>query len=145
MESGYLTVEKHPEHEGIIRIGAYRDAPHPPDAAAGGHTCYVAEYTDLDAALMHAHEKLRRALVDINHHLYRTNCAEAIAAVKSSSLTHREVWIDPDLDKDVRAKIEQRTKTFRLHRQRVNRIAAIIGGIAIGLLLLSGLLSMFAR
>ena len=145
MESGFLTVERHPDHAGIIRIGAYRDSPHPPDAIGGGHICYVAEYVDLDAALMHAHEKLRRSLVDIDEHLYRADCADAIAAVKASSLTHKEIWLDPDLSTELLQRVEKRASTFRLHRQRVNRIANIIGAIAIALLLLTGLLSLLSR
>ena len=144
MHIGYLTVETHPEHKGVIRLAKHNYRPHTPDGAAGGHISYVARYNDIDAAMMHVHEVLKRRLVDLDHHLYRTDLVDAIAAAKSRVLAHRDIWIDPDLDQIVRERIDTRVAYHKERQARWNRIMVIVSKIAIGLLIAEAVMMLFA-
>jgi hypothetical protein len=136
LQSGYLGVETHPDHPGMIRLVL---AEHLPSAATpdpdGGRLRFAARFNDSEAALMHAHELLRRSLVDVDSHRYRAGSEDAIAAIESLALSHHDVYLDPDLDAGARERIETRRDAFERRRRRSELIFQTLGYLGIGMLL----------
>jgi hypothetical protein len=99
---------------------------------------YAALFNDLNVALMHAHTALRRGLIDIDAQLYRANPARAVAAIDAIDLSHRRVYLDPELAADpaLDAEIGRR----RRMRRRIDRIWNGVGIAAILLLIIKLLL-----
>ncbi len=147
MQDGYLLLETHPAHPGLVRLrasdatsGIPATAPRPGegDRDAIAALRYAASFNDIDAALMHFHDGLRGCLVDLNARLYRTSIGEAIAAAEAIELGHRRLYIDPDLadDPDIAARIA------RLRRRNAlrDRVFTGIGVAAVTLWVLTSLL-----
>ena len=61
MRDGYLLIETDPAHPGLIRLRGL-DAPPP---SRSDDTRFVGHFNDVDAALMHFHEGLKRHLLDV--------------------------------------------------------------------------------
>jgi hypothetical protein len=141
MRGGYLIVETSDAHPDWVRLYT---SEHPPDHDAAGYqpTRPVARYTayfdDLSAARMHAHEVLRRRLVDVDAGLYRSTVIEAVAAVESLALAHRRVYLDPGLTAG--SALTERTVKLRARRLRGERTWRIIAYAAVALLLIKVLL-----
>ncbi|KHF24441.1 hypothetical protein [Solemya velum gill symbiont] len=135
MHPGYLSVETHPQHQGIIRFGKQLYAPKLPDGEAGGHICYLARFNDIDAAMMHIHEALRHQLVDLDNHRYRVKVADAIAAVKSRQLKQSETWIDPDLDDETMQSIDASIARYKQRQARFEELMKLVAKAAIVVLL----------
>jgi|OpeIllAssembly_1097287.scaffolds.fasta_scaffold78926_3 hypothetical protein len=142
MREGYLLIETNPDHPGRIRIQGAESRPveSPIDGSPGPHARlrYVARFGDLDAALMHAHTALRRGLIDIDAHLYSTDPVTAVGAIDAIDLSHRRIYLDPELAADpaLEAEIGRRR---RMHR-RIDRIWNGVGIAAILLLIIKLLL-----
>lgn len=140
MRQGYLLIETHPDYPSRVRLlTADRPPGEPPGPAAGappGHPRirYAALFNDQDVAAMHAHTALRRDLIDIDAHLYRTDPIRAVAAVESIALNHRRIYLDPDLASDPRLGAEIARRQGRLRRR--DRIWNGVGLLAVLLLLL---------
>jgi hypothetical protein len=143
MQPGVLYLETHAAHPGLVRV-ALADVPPPTEvgADAAAHVRYAARFADGDAALMHAHELLRRRLVDLDARLYRTSLPAAIAAVESLDLSHRRLYVDPGLDADSVATIRRAQARLVRHRQLVDRIWTVVGYVVLGLLLLRAVASL---
>ncbi|MDJ0739710.1 MAG: hypothetical protein QNJ91_08330 [Gammaproteobacteria bacterium] len=145
MTPGYLAVHTHDAHGGWVRLVT---SPHQPDAAQGApnqpQIRYIARFNDIEAALMHTHEILKRRLLDPDAHLYRASLAQAIAAVESLALRHRGVYIDPDLDATTRAEIDAQRQRNIDAQQRKDRFFQVLGSIGIGILLFNLLVLSFA-
>jgi hypothetical protein len=96
MRQGYLTIETQLAHPGMVRLSGLDSSPteFPP------HLKYVARFSDLDAALMHFHTGLRRRLVDADRRLYRASETEAVAVSEAIELSHRRIYLDPELAQD---------------------------------------------
>lgn len=143
MQPGVLYLETHAAHPGLVRV-ALADVPPPTEvgADAAARVRYAARFADGDAALMHAHELLRRRLVDLDARLYRTSLPAAIAAVESLDLSHRRLYVDPGLDADSVATIRRAQARLVRHRQVVDRIWTVVGYIVLGLLLLRAVASL---
>jgi len=136
VRSGYVYLETHRDHPGLVRLLA---SERPPDTGAtDGETRvrYVAHFLDMDAAKMHAHEVLRRMLLDINTSLYRATLADAMAAIEADGLNHRRQWLDPSLDPAELERLNARAKSLRNRRRLSNLLWRIVGGIGIALLIL---------
>ncbi len=136
MRHGYLIVESHPDHPGLVRVAALDQWPTGP---ATGHqspaqTHYVVLFADIGTALMHAHTALRRHLVDIDTRLYQADPVFAVAAVSALELPHRPIYLDPGLiDSPALAEgIAQRQRRYR----RNDRAWNLVGILAILFLLL---------
>jgi hypothetical protein len=140
LQPGYLAVETHPDHAGFIRLLLFRQLPSAGVADHdGGRLRFAARFNDSEAALMHTHEILRRSLVDPDARLYRVSLARAIAAIESLGLSHRDVYLDPDLDAATRRDMASERAILEARRRRNDRIFEILGYIGIGILLFNTL------
>ena len=132
MQGGYLLIETHPGHPGLVRIRTAATAPAEPatDDVDAPRLRYAARFDDLSAAHMHAHELLRRRLVDVDSRLYRADPVTAVSAAESIGLRHRRVYIDPELAADPAL-----TQTVERYRARRERLWRLWNGVGIGALL----------
>jgi hypothetical protein len=143
MHSAYLAVETHPARPGMVRLFLAPHQPEPESCGPDGRRLrYVARFNDGDAALMHAHDLLRRRLVDVDARLYRVSCEFAVAAIESLGLAHKRVYLDPDFGQPQRSDIARRTLRFRHRRQLKERVFTYVGYLGIALLLFNLLLSL---
>lgn len=139
MREGYVYLETHPEHPGLVRLLASENRP-----AVRGRSClvrYVARFKDMSAGKMHAHLAMRRQLLDINRNLYRIALPDAMAAIEADSIRHVRDWIDPELDAASLCRLEDRAELLRRRHRRVDAACRYVGIGAIILLLLMTLLS----
>ncbi|MCB1831702.1 MAG: hypothetical protein H6964_01085 [Chromatiaceae bacterium] len=140
MQPGYLYLETHNKHPGLVRCLTLDRMPSTEGGSvAGAGIRYIARFNDIDAAQMHVQNELRHALVDIDEHLYRVDVATAVAAVEADELRHERVWMDITLDN---AELRSRTDDYVAKHNRQNAIWRWVGMIALGWLLL-GLLGIF--
>ena len=141
METGTLIVESSNRHPELVRIYTREQPPavlqQTPESDP--RIRYMATFEDVDAAAMHAHEALRRRLVDLDNRLYRVELLTAIAAVEAIGLHHRRVFLDPELDTPAREAIAAKATRRVARRRRLNRIWTGVGWFALGLLLLRAL------
>ena len=143
MESGLLYLETSPSHEGLVRIRSETDAARalsktqtaPGDDAQGR---LVLRFHDIDAARMHAHQAMRRRLVDVDAGTYRVSLIEAIACIQAIRLKHQPVFIDPTLTEQMLGDIAIRVKAKQRHAANVDRFWQIVGGLAVVFLVLLG-------
>ena len=91
MKTGYLVLETHPDHNGMIRARIRDELPNTQDSEAGSEIRYIASFDDIEASLMHLHNQLHHKLVDLDNRLYRTEVCHAISAVESDDLRHQQV------------------------------------------------------
>lgn len=145
MHHGYLAVETHRKRPGMIRLFSAERSPAPerPDPHQP-RVRYVARFNDGTAALMHAHEFLKRRLIDPDTRLYRVSLERAIAAVQAIELRHRQVYIDPELDEESRMLIDVERAGLQRIAARRRRLFETIGYIGIGLLLFNLFVLSFA-
>ena len=147
METGYLFVESSPTHPGIVRIRiAASNSAEIPDLPAlsptdDGVVRLVARFRDVEAARMHAHEALRRRLLDPENRTYRAEVNEVLAAIDAIGLQHQRVYRDPDLSAADLANIEGRVAAIQRHAMYVDRAWQIVGGLAVAFLVLLAMTS----
>lgn len=136
MRSGYVYLETHRDHPGLIRLLASEHRP--AIGATDGETRvrYVAHFHDMDAGKMHAHEVLRRTLLDTNTSLYRATLADAMAAIEADGLSHRREWLDPSLGPAELERLGARADSLRNRQRLSNLLWRIVGAIGIALLIL---------
>lgn len=141
MNSGYLYLQTHADHPGLVRFLTRETLPsqvcEPPLAVR-----YIARFNDVETALMHVQNALRRNLIDIDEHLYRVELCRAIAVVAADILWHEKVWLDSSLtDAEFKsvARIEQ---ILRSQQQRRDQIWQWVG-IGALVFLFTGLLNLF--
>lgn len=142
MRSGYLYLETRDDHPDMVRVRMSTELPSTQQGEAGASIRAISSYQDLEAAAMHVHEHLKRHLVDIDSHLYRVSLAEALAALRTLSLTCRVVWTDPAIDQetlDARDAFIEKHKSARRHRDVWVRIIIWIAVAMLAFNLLSGL------
>ena len=136
MEHGFLAVEVHRDRPGLVRL---LNLTHLPDIAAPDsqptRICYVARFSDRDAAMMHTHEIFKRQLADPDARLYRAQPEDVIGAIESLTLSHRDIYISPDFDAASRQRIEAARAQVIRKRKRIEKIFETIGYVAIGMLL----------
>jgi hypothetical protein len=145
VHAGYLLVETHAQRPGLTRVAVSERLPATPGLREGAprRIRYVARFSDADAALMHAHNLLRRYLLDADAGLYRTDLNRAIAAVESLGLSHHRVYLDPTLDDGSRADIEHHADRLAAMRRRRDRACYAIGYGALLLLIIRALMGLF--
>jgi len=141
MKPGYLFLETHAEHPGMVRCLTQDQMPST-DGTAGTGVRYIARFKDIEAAQMHVHNSLRRSLVDIDEHLYRVDLAQALAVVEADELAHEQVWIDESLSGEERSRVESLSDGYRSKRRTQDLIWRSVGAVALVLLLL-GLLGVY--
>ena len=136
MQSGYLAIETHRDHPGVVRFLSSTRAPDPDSAAHSAHRLrYIARFNDLEAALMHTHELLKRRLIDPDAHLYRVSPERAIAATESLDLKHRRIYLDAGFSDESRAAMDSLAAGFRARHQAWVVIFQTIGYIGVAILL----------
>ncbi|RNE90360.1 hypothetical protein [Marichromatium sp. AB31] len=133
MHSGHLTVETHPDHPGLVRLQACDQPP----SVTPQLRCAI-RFEDVDTARMHAHQRLRRRLVDIDAGLYRVDPVTACAAIEAIALPHRRIMFDPAVESD--PGLAPLIARYRTHTRRVDLVFNAIGVFALLLLLALGIL-----
>ena len=81
MQTGYLSIEIRFDRPGLLRLVLSDRCPAIPEGRADGlqRVHYIARFDDGEAALMHAHQLLRRQLVDVDSGVQ----ADTLARVKA--------------------------------------------------------------
>jgi hypothetical protein len=126
----------------MVRVRKTTELPSTQQGEGGAQIRAISSYQDVDAAAMHVHEHLKRHLRDVDSHLYEVSLAEALAALRTLSLTCRMVWTDPAIDQetlDARDAFLENHKSGRRHRDIWIRIITWIAIALLALNLLSGL------
>lgn len=145
MQQGFLTVETDATRAGMVRLGVSARMPASASDPDPRHRlCYAARFNDSEAALMHAHELLKRRLVDIDAHLYRVSPERAVGAIESLALQHSRTFLDPAASDGVRDAIDAYSAAYRRRRARRDQFFETLGYIGIALLLLNLLAFSFA-
>ncbi|MFP4601909.1 MAG: hypothetical protein ACLFNA_03165 [Halochromatium sp.] len=133
MQKGYLLLETPADQVGGVVV---RTQEREPRLDRPGLR-FVAGFDDIDAALMHLHERLRRQLVTLEPRRYAIGLEEAVIAADAIELDHRRVFIEPALA--ARARIDRGIEALhRRHRWR-DRLLHAVGAFAVLLLLLLGM------
>jgi len=144
MRGGFLLIETRADQPNLVRVFGTETESEPkpafPQQDDRPRLRYCAYFHDLDAALMHTHEPLKRRLVDVDKGLYRIDPLEAVAAAQSVDLRHWQTYIDAEIADDPRLAESVTSKLRR--KQRFQLLWNIVGVIAIVLLLLKLLLGM---
>lgn len=141
MAAGYLAIETHSDHPAVVCIRVSNQQPEVDSDATdngatdGSHVRYIARFNDPLAATMHVHEVLRRKLVDLDEHMYRTDVISAVAALESIDLRHERVYLDPALAHDSAREIARQTEAFVASQQRRDRLFQAMGFVGIAILL----------
>jgi hypothetical protein len=144
VQSGYLAIETHRDRPGIVRLVSSTEAPDPaPEVHADRRLRYIARFNDVEAALMHTHEILRRRLIDLDTRLYRVPPERAIAAVESLDLKQRRTYLDSEFSDESRSAIASLTEGLRSRRRAWATIFQTLGYIGIGILLFNMLFLSF--
>jgi hypothetical protein len=138
MRSGYLAIETHTERPGLVRFVLCDELPDPDPTGHGERRWrYIAGFNDIEAALMHTHDLLKRRLLDPDTHMYRASPERAIAAVESLGLKHRRIYLDANFDAQSQASIRALTEKYVGLRRAWATFFQTLGYIGIGLLLLN--------
>lgn len=127
MAVGYLFIKTHPDEPLIVRVLISSARPGTSEDLGRGIVRYVARFDDVDAGQMHAHNILGRTLIDLDSRRYRVSVTEAIAAVESDNLSHRRVWIDPELTQSEVDEITDLVAKRVLNAQRADRAWYAVG------------------
>jgi hypothetical protein len=135
MNAGYLFLETHPSHPGLLRLQASTKVPRPPQGTAGGEIRYIAEFQDLDTAYMRTQCALRSGLIDLDSGLWRAELVQTMAIIESEILSHRRVWIDPALDDQQLRELDRKTDDQQRRRARFDRLWNRVGLLGIALLM----------
>ena len=141
MKTGYLYLQTHPDHPGMVRF-LTRDTLPDTDPASDSHEPairYVARFSDIEAAQMHVQNSLRHQLIDIDTHMYRASLPEAMAVVESDDLKHERVWLDPALGEQELELMEQSTRARRNKSRRIDRFWQGLGFLFVALWVLRAL------
>ncbi len=99
---------------------------------------FAACFGDIDAALMHLHERLRRRLATLEPRSYAVDLEEAVIAVDAIELDHRRVFIDPALAGS--PTIEHRIEALHRRYRWQDRLLHAVGLCALIVLILWGIL-----
>ncbi|MCU7936528.1 MAG: hypothetical protein KZQ99_16900 [Candidatus Thiodiazotropha sp. (ex Dulcina madagascariensis)] len=128
MKTGYLTLETHPEHRGLVRVLVKEELPNTQAASYGSKIRYIARFDDIEAGQMHLHNLLHHTLIDLDNHIYRIDLDWVIAAIEAVDLRHNRVWIDPSLSDSEKQVIDAQTAKLKLRHKRWNTFWLIVGG-----------------
>jgi len=125
MPSGYLYIETSPSHPGLLRLRM--TAGGQPTVPLAGSTPdpevrYIARFSDVEAAWMHAHEPIRFHLLDPDTALYRVGVVEAVAAIEANDLRHDRVYLDPALAAAAAGELAARVQRQLWRRRLLDRL-----------------------
>lgn len=135
MYEGYISLRTHPDQPGLVRLVPSESNPRSEPAHAGtGQLRYVLKFVDLDTAMQHAHNAMRRQLVDINQHLYKTPLAAAMGDLDAIEIRHELIWQDPELTEEELDQMEDELVHRHQGQRRRDRVIQVIKWVAIALL-----------
>ncbi|MCU7918577.1 MAG: hypothetical protein KZQ95_09495 [Candidatus Thiodiazotropha sp. (ex Epidulcina cf. delphinae)] len=126
MKTGYLTLETHPEHRGLVRVLIKVELPNTQAASHGSKIRYIARFDNIEAGQMRLHNLLQHTLIDLDW---------VIATIEADDLRHNRVWIDPSLNDSEKQVIDTQTAKFRLRHKRWNTFWLMVGGFFVVLFL----------
>lgn len=129
MQTGYLVIETRLDHPDRVYVETRSSLPSPTRTGLR----FAARFADIDAALMHFHESVRRSLKGLEPRQYQIGLDEAIAVADAIDLDHRAVFIDPDLVD--RVGIRERTAELRQRHRHNDWWLQAIGIFALLLLI----------
>ena len=136
MYSGYLSIEIHPARPGEVRVRIDEQAPAiNPEGPEGRRIVYTAQFLDIDAARMHAHQALHNHLLDLDSRRYRAAPRTIIAALEAETLKHERVYIDADLAHEIDSYLKKEVAHLRMLRRLRDKIWHVVGAIGIGILI----------
>ena len=119
MSVGYIALQTHPEHPGLVRVVTLERVPEAKGGHLDGDLRYILLYSNAFVARMHIHEGLRRRLVDIDQGLYRCDLGMAMAVCDTVAFHHKRVWQDPSVSEDTLAsRAEWRARLEKRHAWR---------------------------
>lgn len=134
MQPGYLLLEQPDAGRNLVRLSSAAVLPPAPGAALR----FAAHFQDLEAALMHFHEGVRRHIVDVDERLYRTDIINAVAVADAIELPHRRAYIDPTLAAE--PALESTIASLHARHRRWARVFNGVGIAALILLVLTAVL-----
>lgn len=129
-----MLLEAQSDQPGIVSVHARDGAPQLDRPGLR----FAARFDDIDAALMHLHEGLRRHLNTLDPRTYRVDLEEAVAAADAVELDHRRVFIEPELAESY--SLDDRIKRLRLRHRRFDLLMQAVGLLALLLLTLLSLI-----
>jgi hypothetical protein len=132
MQSGYLMIATRPDRPGLVYVETGSVAPQ----SSRPGLAFAARFSDIDAALMHLHEPLRRRLKNLEPRCYSVELSEAIAVADAIELDHRVVLIEPGLAGD--SLIREQTAMLRRRHRRVDWWLHAVGIFAVLVLVAFG-------
>lgn len=132
MQSGYLMIATRLDHPGLVFVETASIAPQ----SSRPGLAFAARFSDIDAALMHLHEPLRRRLESLEPRCYGVELEQAVAVADAIELDHRVVFIDPALAD--RPRVRERTEMLRRRHRRVDWWLHAVGIFAVLLLIAFG-------
>jgi hypothetical protein len=127
-----LLLETQPDQPGVVSVSARDGMPRLDQLGLR----FAARFDDIDAALMHLHECLRRHLNTLEPRSYRVDLEEAVAAADAVELDHRRIFVEPELA--AHGTLDARIEALHRRHRRYDRLMNAIGVFAlIALILLS--------
>jgi hypothetical protein len=146
VEEGFVYLETSNSHPGMVRLGASRvlGGPEPPRPGARTDPAIrlIVRFRDVEAGMMHAHNALRRRLVDVDARTYRASLEEGVAAIEAVELPQQRIYLDPELGPGTLATIAAMTDRQHARHGWQDRFWQIVGGLGVGLLVLMSLLGL---
>jgi hypothetical protein len=139
MKTGFLTLETHPEHSGMVRVRMRDIMPELTLQPDGTCIRYVARFDDVEAGQMHVQNAMHGRLVDVENRIYRSDLDEMIACVEADDLDHVRIWIDPEISGTEGERIESLARRLRRRHRVVDRIWQTVGILGLLYLLIMGL------
>jgi hypothetical protein len=139
MKAGFLTLETHPEHSGLVRVRMRDHMPELTGQEDGTEIRYVARFQDLEAGQMHVQNTMHHYLVDLENRIYRKDLSEMIACVEADELDHTRVWVDPAISEKESKHIKALVLRLRKRHKTVDLIWQAVGVTGLILLLITGI------
>lgn len=139
MKTGFLSLETHPEHSGLVRVAMRDTVPELTPQEDGSSIRYVARFEDVEASRMHIQNAMHGKLVNLEDRIYRSDLGEMIACVEADGLDHVRVWMDPTFSIAEVRRIDALVRRNRKRHRAVDLIWQTVGVIGLLFLLLTGL------
>jgi hypothetical protein len=140
MKTGFLALETHPEHAGMVRVHILDKVPELSPQADGAEIRYVARFQDVEAGQMHVQNSMHGCLVNLEQRIYRQSLSEMIACVEADDLDHARVWIDPAIGESESQRIANLVQRRQSHHRQINLIWQSVGIAGLILLVITNLI-----
>ena len=139
MNSGYLYIEALMQQEHAYRLAMSLEQPIPGQEQSGHQLVYIARFTDIDAAFMHAGGKLRRRCKYLDTQTFITDLPTMIATIEADGLKHERVWLADVLDAAALETLAALSLRFQKLRENQELSWKMVGIVAVILLVVLSL------